>query len=273
MSESPTFLTFAGGGYSWRATGRRILRQASKSSYFSSSVLKGPIDEARSAEFGELDFASRGLGYWRWKPQIVHQQLQALPNSVPGLWYVDAGCSIFTTPTARYRMAQYLEFGLANKVGTFFQLSDSFSDLFYTKHLTHTAIPIHSYRQREGQVQATAFFIANTSEGKDLAHEWASLSRQVELFDDSSNAPHENCPSSSYVDHRHDQSVLSLLVKERGIPLLPDELNQDRKTTLVLQSENRVGVPILATRHKSNFSTLSMNPLLRAVRALEGLMP
>lgn len=273
MSESPAFLTFAGGGYSWRATGRRILRQANNSRYFSNPVLKGPGDEARSAEFGELDPDSRGFGYWRWKPQIVHQQLQSLPNSVPGLWYVDAGCSIFSTPAAKSRMVQYIEFGLANNVGTFFQLADSFSDLFYTKSRTHAAVPVDLDKQREGQVQATAFFIANSSGGKDLCHEWANLSRQPELFDDSLNIPHENCPSGSYVDHRHDQSVLSLLVKARDIPLMPDELNQDRETTIVLQSENRVDVPILATRHKSNFSTLSMNPLLRAVRALEGLMP
>ncbi len=273
MIESPAFITFADGRYAWRATGRRILRQASGSGYFSSSTLKNSQDPTRTREFGEMDSAARGFGYWRWKPQIVYQQLQSLPSSVPGLWYVDAGCTIFNSSEAKSRMEEYLEFGLANQVGTFFQLSKSFSDLSYTKRLTHATIPISLERQKEGQVQATAFFIANSSGGKELVSQWASLSRHAELFDDSSNIASEYCPAGQYVDHRHDQSVLSLLVKSRDIALLPDELNQDRKTTVLEQTENRVSVPIVATRHKSTFSTLSMNPMLRAVRALEGLIP
>lgn len=170
-------------------------------------------------------------------------------------------------------MAQYLDFGLENRVGTFFQLPSIYSDLAYTKGLTHSAIPISSDLQAAGQIQATAFFISNTSDGLSLAGKWADLSRQEELFDDSSNAPYPPFPEDLYVDHRHDQSVLSLLVKSVRIPVLSDELNQERSTTLHQVSEGCVEVPILATRHKSNFSTLSMNPAARAVRAIEGLIP
>jgi hypothetical protein len=127
--------------------------------------------------------------------------------------------------------------------------------------------------QAVGQVQATAFFIVNSQDGLELAHEWASLSKRVDLFDDSSNAPSHYCRPGVYLDHRHDQSVLSLLIKATGIPLLSDELNQERSTTLAQLSLEGVRVPIVATRHKGNFSTLSMNPVARAVRAIEGLMP
>lgn len=273
MTELPAFLTFAGGNYAWRATGRRILRQATTSMYFSSAELRGPEDPERSKIFGELTLSSRGYGHWRWKPQIVYQKLQALPKSIPGLWYIDAGCTIFTSSTARTRMREYLDFGLQNGVGTFFQLPNTYSDLSYTKNLTHMAIPISQDLQSAGQVQATAFFISNTKEGLSLARKWADLSMQVELFDDSSNIPTPSCPKNLYMDHRHDQSVLSLLVKSGQIPLLPDELNLDRSTTLQQASDQGVKVPILATRHKSYFSTLSMHPAARAVRAIEGLMP
>jgi hypothetical protein len=134
-------------------------------------------------------------------------------------------------------------------------------------------IPISEELKAAGQVQATAFFISNTKEGLALARKWADLSKQVELFDDSLNVPTPSCPINLYVDHRHDQSVLSLLVKSGQIPLLPDELNQERSTTLNQISDQGVKVPILATRHKSFFSTLSMHPAARAVRAIEGLMP
>ncbi len=273
MKELPAFLTFAGGTYAWRATGRRILRQAKASLYFSSAKLRDPEDQERFHDYGELVSSTRGYGHWRWKPQIVYQQLQALPKAIPGLWYVDAGCSIFSSPAARARMAQYLDFGLENGVGTFFQLPSIYSDLAYTKGLTHSAIPIASDLQAAGQIQATAFFISNTTDGLSLARKWADLSKQADLFDDSFNVPNPPFPKDLYVDHRHDQSVLSLLVKSGRIPVLLDELNQERSVTLHQVSEGRVEVPILATRHKSHFSTLSMNPAARAVRAIEGLIP
>lgn len=273
MKALPAFLTFAGGTYAWRATGRRILRQAAASLYFSSAKLLGPEDPDRLHTYGELDSSTRGYGHWRWKPQIVYQEMQALPRSIPGLWYVDAGCTIFRSPAARARMVEYLDFGLENGVGTFFQLPSIYSDLSYTKSLTHSAIPIATNLQAAGQIQATAFFISNTIDGVSLVRKWADLSRQVELFDDSSNVPAPSCPENLFVDHRHDQSVLSLLVKSEQIPVLSDELNQERSTTLREVSEGGVDLPIVATRHKSHFSTLSMNPAARAVRAIEGLIP
>jgi hypothetical protein len=273
VKELPAFLSFAGGKYAWRATGRRVLRQAAASQYFSSAKLLRPEDPERARMYGELNSSTRGYGYWRWKPQIVYQQLQSLPKSVPGLWYLDAGCTIFSSAAARVRMRQYLDFGLQTGVGTFFQLPSNYSDLAFTKEMTHSAIPISAELQATGQIQATAFFLANTDDGLSLARRWADLSEREELFDDSCNFRTLACPENLFVAHRHDQSVLSLLVKSREIPVLSDELNQDRATTLHQVSGQGVEVPILATRHKSYFSSLSMHPAARAVRAIEGAMP
>lgn len=273
MNELPTFVSFASGSYAWRATGQRLLNQAEGSKYFSACHLLGADDGDRSRAYGQLDRDARGFGHWRWKPQVVHQKLSALPKAVPGIWYVDAGCSIFSNEAARQRMKEYIDFGLENGTGTFFQLSSNFSDLKYTKPLAHAAVAIPDIDKATGQVQATAFFIANSTLGKDLCEEWAELSRNEALFDDSREKSFEDSVAEIFVDHRHDQSLLSLLVKRGQVPLLVDELNIERRDLLNEIEKNGPTVPIVATRHRSGFSSLSMSWAWRGVRAVERLFP
>lgn len=266
----PHFITFASGGYAWRATGRRIYRQARRSDYFSTIQLLGASEVKPLFTGEEFNANTKGFGYWRWKPRIVWAALQLLPPRSPGLWYVDAGSSFFETAPAKKRFEDYLEFGASQGAGAFFQLSEEFSEDKYTKGLAFDTIHVTPEMAKTGQIQATAFFLSNSDEGRELASEWSRLSYQIELFDDSQNFPADRSQTDSYAWHRHDQSILSLLLKARSVKAIPDELNFDRKELLISSLHP---FPIAATRHRSGFESLSMNPAMRAIRAVEGCIP
>lgn len=269
MESLPEFVTFADGSKVWRATGRRLGRQAKKSGYFSKvSVLNAGDLKCSSSEHTH-DPNLRGFDFWRWKPEVILQTLDSMSPTCPGVWYIDAGCTVFATEASKKRMMQYSAVAEQNGWGLAFHLDNNFSDARYSKALVLDHFGVSIDDAATGQVQATAIFIRNNQAGKSLARAWYEAALVPELFDDSNNNSRKGPEELSFVGHRHDQAVFSALVKSRSLATLPDELNMDRRLLLGLKS---VPFPIVATRHRSRFSSLSMNPVLRMVRLVERLL-
>lgn len=270
FEKLPQFLTFADGSYAWRATGVRLGKLATKSGMFSKVVVLNAKNLSESKRGHLYHAGARGYGFWRWKPEIIWEQLKSLPQDCPGLWYVDAGCTIFDNEIARARLDEYAQIAREFGWGLAFHLDSRFSDAKYTKELVAQTFGLTEEMLKSGQVQATAIFFANNTEGRALSQAWFEASNRGELFDDTDVRPSAVCADNDFVEHRHDQSVLSALIKSRALSTLPDELNVERATLLTLDP---VTVPIVATRHRSLFPTLSMNPLMRFIRLLERTIP
>jgi hypothetical protein len=269
---NPYLVSFADGSRAWRLTGLRLRRQAESSGYFEKVLIynKSKLDNDHQKFFATSEF-SRGFGYWRWKPFVVLKVLKQLPAEVPGLWYVDAGCSVFSTDKAKQKMKEIQQFADENKTGAFFELSESFPEFAYSKKRAIEYFVLNEKQLRSGQVQATAFYLANTDNARQLISKWALLASQSSLFDDSEDIP--LIPKLAYVGHRHDQSVLSLLIKNEMLPTLPDILNIPRADLLTQIAAGDVSSPIVATRHKSYFNSLSMSPGPRLVRWIQQKFP
>lgn len=259
-------VSFADGSSAWRLTGGRLRRQAINSGYFS----RVEVLNARDVSEVELDRSARGFGHWRWKPEIILSRLRALEPWVDGVWYIDAGCSIFNSIPAQLTMQRFSDIAMSNKIGLFFQLEYPYTDANFTKHSVAQCLGARASDLESGQFQATAFFVRRTPEGIKLVEDWTQLSRQGWPFDDSFDVSATD--SMLYGGHRHDQSVLSLLLKMRGYVGLQDELNVDRTDLLRDMSLGTNARPIVATRHRSFFSDLRMNPLSRGIRAAQALI-
>ena len=274
----PSLVSFADGSDVWRATGRRLERQALESGMFSSvRVFNSGVGVKEAGVFREdaekaTSPEKKGFGYWRWKPQIVLESLKRLEGDSPGIWYIDAGSSIYCNSTAKKRMEEYVDKGHGNGWGLGFQLTSEFSDAAYTKKSVHEEYNLSLELAQTGQVQATAVFFANRPRGLELAEEWFNASLRADLFDDSRNVPREDILAEQFIGHGHDQSVLSCLLKTSGSEVVPDELGIPR-SYLLSMNQDEIPFPIQGTRHKSRFNTLSMNPLVRAVRMIEGFIP
>jgi len=268
----PALISFADGSSSWRLSGKRLQRQAVNSGFFSCVEvfdIKKLKSLTPSAE--ELELTGRGLGYWRWKPLLVSTYLAQLPEDIPGLWYVDAGCSIFSDVSADQQMQTLNTLLETREVGIFFQLPSVFSELKYSKRSAIEVFSLSPSQLESGQIQATAFCVRNSKQGREIINEWNRLSQDKELFDDSNDEPF--LKSHAYEGHRHDQSLLSMLLKQSNVDALPDQLNIERTRLLSEIKKAKVSFPVVATRHQSYFDSLSMAFIPRAVRWLQRLLP
>ena len=160
---------------------------------------------------------TRGYGYWLWKPQVVLQALQAMPEG-EALVYMDAGCClnlegrdrlVELVAMATLHPSQNVGFDLGLVEGDWTK-----GDLF--KHLDY-----HDYNS--GQIMATAFILVNTPDIRALVKQWLSVgcSHSYHFIDDSPSRDMPNRPG--FREHRHDQSIWSILRKQHGLLSLPNE--------------------------------------------------
>jgi len=168
------------------------------------------------------DFATKlrrdvnGYGYFVWKPQVI---LQALRISEMGdvLLYVDSGSHLVST--GRDRFLEYVEIVKKSKSGILaFELT--FPEKQWTKNdlMVHLGVSDNPEIRDTPQVQAGAIFVHNRPEVMGFFEDWLNVFRyRFDLVDDTdSQTPNDE----SFVAHRHDQSVFSLLAKAREVDVL-----------------------------------------------------
>ncbi len=169
------------------------------------------------AKHGAFMQSTRGYGYWLWKPQVV---LQALKKTSEGgiVVYADAGCVLHKKGIPRLydyiAMARQSSMGILgfeqghreeaySKMDTIMEILGSNHGLGY-----HRVGGIHVWVH---QPNAVAF-----------AQEWLDICTRAN-YRFVSDAPSILRNAPNFVEHRHDQSIFSLLSKKRGVKVIPDE--------------------------------------------------
>jgi GR25 family glycosyltransferase involved in LPS biosynthesis len=174
----------------------------------------------------------RGYGYWIWKPYLTLMTLSLL-NENDILVYADAGCTIQASGLDRFN--DYIKLVNESKTGIVsFQLD--FKEKQWTKMDLYHHLDATDHLEAE-QLLATVFIVRKCDESVAIIKKWYETSCHYNLLDDS-NSVAKNDPS--FKEHRHDQSIFSLIRHQSGSTVLPDETNPNNKT-----------YPLLATRKKS----------------------
>jgi hypothetical protein len=187
----------------------------------------------------------RGYGHWLWKPWIIYKTLQSLQDG-DILIYADSGCTI--NPHGRNKLDEYIKAVEENEFGLFaFSLIDDMhSEHKWTKTATLTTLSATPEDIYSCQIMATTMIMKKTSHTTAFVKEWYELCSNYILIDDTLTK-HEH---PEFKDHRHDQSVFSLLIKKY--------LKQDIKP-VVIQDEtyywphwqiDGIDYPIWATRFR-----------------------
>lgn len=88
----------------------------------------------------------------------------------------------------------------------------------WTKGDVFEALGAHEFKDTMQRVGGISLF-RNGPFSRKFVQEWASLCDQVHLLDD---APSKTKNYPDFKDHRHDQSIWSLLSKKHRIPAFPD---------------------------------------------------
>ena len=218
---------------------RRICRQAKKLQKFSNTIgfTENELDEKfRLLAGNRLNASVRGFGFWVWKPQVILQALdETKANDI--LLYCDAGC--YLNKSGLKRLSDYCEIvrrsesGMLAFSGVPSNLRSRYKNRRYldlredqwTKGDVLEFFNIRSCAliSETPQITATAIFFRNTPAVRDFVMQWRDIClNHPNLIDDS---PSQTPNADSFVEHRHDQSIFSILAKLNGCEQLSyDEL-------------------------------------------------
>jgi hypothetical protein len=180
---------------------------------------KSDIDEEFYKKNKSILDQNRGAGYWLWKPYFIYKVLKKI-NDKDIVFYVDAGNVFLTDPTFLYEKLKdnngIILFdnrdGMTNgesaqnfiscKKDSFVLMNCDTDEFIFGKHLNA------SYQIYQKNNNSLLFI-----------DEYLNYCQNINILTDLPNQYGSNYPG--YYDHRHDQSVLSLLsIKHKITPLV-----------------------------------------------------
>jgi hypothetical protein len=211
------FISFGAARY--RNSVKRICLEAEKIAVFNKVTGYGEQELFSFPEFQQhKNFVysnPRGFGYWIWKPFLIMKYMETM-NEGDSLLYADAGCVI--NEKGRKRMLEYFEIVKTHPSGIIG---------FEIPHLekTWTKMDLVKFLDAEqyihtNQLLGGIIFFRNCENTRNLVRQWYEIGINYNLSDDS---PSKSPNDSSFIEHRHDQSIFSLLRKRSGCFIIPDE--------------------------------------------------
>ena len=211
-SINKIFVTFGDGPDGIKDAVNRVSEQANKLKFFD-KIISGNLEYLKNNCFKEYDFNNKfisqnakGLGYWIWKPILLKHVLEtSQENSI--VLYADSGCEF---SSVNLQSIQYF-FELAQKKNTvFFKLPYHEAEWTKADLFDHKMININN-PENLNQISATYFFIKNTLQNRNFINKWYFIACENN-YHYLNDTPSFTKNHSDFVEHRHDQSILSCLV-------------------------------------------------------------
>lgn len=161
--------------------------------------------------FKETYSSPRGGGYWIWKPFVILKTLKSMQEG-DILLYADAGCHLINTDEADLKMDNYEAKARESESGIL-GFRNPCIESMYTKgdafHYFNLEKDLEAHSSR--QFTANRFIIQKNKKSVEIINNWWTTAKQAPfLFDDS---PSKWPNFENFKDHRHDQSILSLIFK------------------------------------------------------------
>ena len=208
------FITF-GSHANYIEAGERLCNQAVSLKLFNHIKLYTFENLKSDPEFynKHIDFIlknKRGGGYWLWKPYLIHKNIQDMKNG-DILLYLDCGCEL----DIRNRMKIVEMFHLVNKyklitTSTQIELMWNKMDLLVELQMLQNEYLMTPQKE----AGASVWLVCDKT--RKLAKDWYNIacSNNYHFIDDTPSI-HQNI--NGFKEHRHDQSIFSLLVKKYGL--------------------------------------------------------
>ncbi|MCC8423668.1 hypothetical protein [Mucilaginibacter sp. UR6-11] len=196
------------------------------------------LDPQFKHHFRDILNCPRGGGYWIWKPWLMHKMFNVLHND-DMLVYCDAGCTINSHGKERFK--QYLELVSDSDTGSLgFELPHK--EIEYTKQEVIEYFNASDEILKSDQLMATSVILKKCGHADFLIEKWyQTLLEKPSLFTDAKDLTIQN---NQFIDHRHDQSVFSVIRKIYGSEVIPDD------TYFLDFNKHGMLSPIWATRRR-----------------------
>lgn len=199
---------------------RILFRYIAKDSKFFDSVkvfTPFNLDKEFKSRFRDILTIQKGAGYWIWKPYLLKKVMEKIPYK-DILIYCDAGCLI--NKKGKERFDFYIKKLDISKTGSLeFELTHR--EYEYTKQ------EVFNYFNCDEKIKVSKQLSGGTLLFKKCSHSvflintyFKSLNNNPSLFTDEKDA---RIQGKEFINHRHDQSVFSIIRKQLGTDLLPDE--------------------------------------------------
>jgi len=149
----------------------------------------------------------RGYGYWIWKPYLILKTLNTM-NENDILFYIDAGCEVISTNESKEKIKQLKDqcdnYNILYTQLLHLEKEWTKMDLFEYMNLNNESI------KNSNQIQAGLSILKKTEKTINFITDWYNISCNYHLIDDS---PSKSVNDEAFKEHRHDQSIFSLLLK------------------------------------------------------------
>ena len=241
------FITY--GDEKYTASKARIEKEAKETKWFDSITIYSPenIDSTFRNKFSDILNLKRGGGYWLWKNYFIRQKMKDIKNG-DILIYMDAGCTI--NKYGKKRFNEYIEMLNANDLGMIsFQMHHIEKKYTTRQVFEYFNIDINGKIPNTGQIMATVRIMKKTQNCINILNKKFSVCQDDPLLiTDSYNKRNQY---KCFIDHRHDQSISSVVQKLSNTIVLKDEsyfLKKDEKK-IKFGSEVTLKYPFWATRY------------------------
>ena len=212
----------------------RIKDQAKQFNFYDKIIVcnEKDLDYSFKEKYKEkLIVGSRGFGYWCWKPQII---LQLYKNIKYGdiIQYSDVGCHLNHHGIERLRDYINLTNNSHNGILAFRSTNPQFPLIYDDRKL----LDLVEYKWTKGDLfdyfgvrnnrsithtqsyGATNLFIKKCEKSEEFLNKWLSVINHNFCLIDNSESISPNF--DGFIEHRHDQSILSILCKLNNVPYI-----------------------------------------------------
>jgi len=232
------FLTF--GCEKYYGALNRINNQALSMNSFDEIIIIKDTDLPKFEDFWDKhkEFIlsnKRGYGYWIWKSYLVMMTLENMNNN-DILVYADSGCQL--NITGKKRLFEYFDIVNKSKYGILsFQMPINLEKKWCKMDLLNH-FNCNDEMLNKPQLHATNFIIRKCDHTLYMVKLWYELCCNYHFIDDSKSILNND---ESFSEHRHDQSIFSLIRRIHGSEIINDE------------NYNNLNYPIFATRNCKDF--------------------
>ena len=207
------FITFGAGSINYIEAGNRLLRQATNLNLFDKTIFYTDMYLKTDKDFWDkhgtfIENNKRGYGYWLWKPYLIKKTMDQMDNN-DILVYLDCGCEI----DIRKKELIHNYFEIVKKdciIGSFTTIERDWNKMDLILELDM----VNDKYLKTSQHEAGALMFLVCNRTRELVNQWYDIACNYHFIDDTASK-NQNFPS--FKEHRHDQSIFSLLTKKYNL--------------------------------------------------------
>ena len=243
------FLTFGAGDKCMTDAVNRLVNQARSLGIFNEIYGYDDTELQRDSQFwntyGAFMQNTRGHGYWMWKPYLIEKVWKNMKEG-DVLLYCDCGNELDIDKKSQLLdCIRVVRNELVMGCYPSKKREDFLNEISWCKRdvLIYMGVDNREDILYTNQYQANPILLYKCERTTQLVHDWAHITKCTSLIDDS---PSVEKNSVYFEQHRHDQSIYSILCKKYG-----------------LFSTMTIDHAVDVLRNKSGFSQLTLQKLIK----------